>query len=96
MANYRNPKLLKLANGAPCSICGAQDGTTVWAHSNEIRHGKGMGIKAHDWAGALLCGECHDYYDKSRETREQKREFFSEAMERTWAYLWNEGLIRVA
>ena len=25
--NYRNPKLLKLADGAPCMMCSMQDGT---------------------------------------------------------------------
>lgn len=94
--NYRNPKLLKLANGAPCSMCGTQDGTSVWAHSNEIRHGKGMGIKAHDFYGAILCAECHTFYDSGKESREYKDQFFADAMQQTLEYLWREGLIRVA
>ncbi len=43
--NYRNPKLLKLADGAPCMMCSMQDGTVVSAHSNQLRDGKGTGIK---------------------------------------------------
>jgi hypothetical protein len=30
--NYRNAKLLKLADGAPCMMCSMQDGTVVAAH----------------------------------------------------------------
>ena len=53
--NYRNPKLLKLADGAPCMMCSMQDGTVVSAHSNQLRDGKGTGIKGHDYRIAFLC-----------------------------------------
>ena len=49
LVNYRNPKLLKLADGAPCMMCSIQDGTVVSAHSNQLRDGKGTGIKGHDY-----------------------------------------------
>jgi len=93
--NYRNPKLTRLANGAPCVLCGSV-GTTVWAHSNAGRHGKGMGIKAHDCYGALLCAHHHNWYDSGSSDRAVKLEMFREAMEKTTLYLWKEGLIRVA
>ena len=38
---YRNKKLTELACGQSCVECGANDGTTVWAHSNLMEHGKG-------------------------------------------------------
>jgi hypothetical protein len=63
MANYRNKKLTQSAKHEACVSCGANDGTIVWAHSNSQRHGKGMGIKAHDLFGAYLCHKCHAIYD---------------------------------
>lgn len=61
--NYRNKKLTQSAKHEACVSCGADDGTIVWAHSNQIRHGKGTGIKAHDLFGCYLCSKCHDWYD---------------------------------
>ena len=42
------------------------------AHSNSQRHGKGMGIKAHDCFVSAVCAACHsviDFGSGSRETR---------------------------
>ena len=50
------------ANGSPCMLCDADDGTTVPAHSNHQCDGKGMGLKAHDLV-AHLCRACHDVID---------------------------------
>jgi len=61
---YRNAKLKASAKHESCVSCGANDGTIVWAHSNSQRHGKGMGIKAHDLFGAYLCAKCHYLYDE--------------------------------
>ena len=36
---HRDRKLLDLARDMPCVMCGAQDGTTVAAHSNLSEHG---------------------------------------------------------
>jgi len=60
---YRNAKLKASAKHESCVSCGANEGTIVWAHSNSQRHGKGMGIKAHDLFGAYLCHNCHSLYD---------------------------------
>ena len=38
---YRNKKLLEVVREAPCMHCGAQDGTVVAAHSNQLKDGKG-------------------------------------------------------
>lgn len=53
--NDRNPALLKLAQGKLCllsipKVCNGNPETTVAAHSNQLIHDKGKGIKAHDWA----------------------------------------------
>ena len=75
MSNHRSERLRQSANGEPCVACGAV-GTTVWCHSNESSHGKGMSIKAHDLLGLYLCGQCHDLYDRSAWSRADKMRFF--------------------
>lgn len=62
---YRNRKLTQSAQHEACVNCGANDGTIVFAHSNSQKHGKGMGIKAHDLFGAFLCHQCHYIYDQT-------------------------------
>lgn len=62
------PVLRELVRGAPCTfripgVCRGDYETTCWCHSNEQRHGKGVGKKAHDLFGAIGCKECHDWYD---------------------------------
>jgi hypothetical protein len=62
---YRNKELLRYARHCECQHCFLpfmQD-TVVAAHSNQLRHGKGMGIKAHDCFIAYLCCRCHDIVD---------------------------------
>lgn len=61
---YRNALVLREAQHNRCQYCGADDGTTVAAHSNQQRHGKGMGIKAHDCFVAYLCFRCHSWIDQ--------------------------------
>lgn len=62
--NYRNKKLLDLAQEAPyCMYCKEPNhGQVVLCHSNSTQHGKGMGIKAHD-IPCYLCNLCHDLAD---------------------------------
>ncbi len=82
MSNHRSERLRQSANGEPCVCCGSV-GTTVWAHSNESAHGKGMSIKAHDLLGLYLCGDCHANYDRGPSSREGKRIFFREQYPKT-------------
>lgn len=91
--NYRNRALLNLAKDAPCMNCGAQNGTTVAAHSNSLRHGKGRGIKAHDSYIAFLCFECHRLMDANEPCILSS---FEDLMGKTYLYLWQSGLIKVA
>lgn len=102
--NYRNPKLTALARGAPCmvnvpGVCNRDPATTVWAHSNQLRHGKGKGIKAHDIFGALACSSCHDFIDgRSRAGYRGAVEpvtYWQIAHERTILYLFERGLVGV-
>ena len=83
---YRNKKLTASANGESCVNCGINDGTIVWAHSNQINHGKGKGIKAHDLFGAYLCHQCHHEHDQGKGDKFEKRQQFLE-----W---WEVSMIR--
>lgn len=77
---YRNDKLLKLAQRSPCQICGIEDGTIVAAHSNQLRDGKGRGLKSSDAAIAFLCYHCHNEIDQGNELTKQQR-----------IYIWDEA-----
>lgn len=65
---YRNHEILDLPRlgEIACQYCGKRDGTVVMAHSNQLAHGKGKGIKAHDCFVAALCFGCHHFVDQGR------------------------------
>lgn len=74
--------------------CGAQDGTIVAAHSNQLRDGKGRGIKAHDYRIAALCYRCHSDLDQgARMTKEERLNFWEEAHRKTVGWLFESGHI---
>jgi hypothetical protein len=76
--------------------CGAQDGTVVAAHSNQLRDGKGRGLKASDYRIAALCHICHFQVDQGLLwDREQKREVWDEAHRKTIGWLFDHDLIAV-
>ena len=91
--NYRNRKLLDLARGQPCIVCGADDGTTVAAHSNWSAHGKGKSIKAHD---CFIAFRCHMELDEGKQSRDDKVAMFRSAMDATMLHLWRTGKIKVS
>jgi len=91
---YRNKKLLEFARKFPCQNCGIEDGTVVAAHSNQLRDGKGKGIKAHDYRIASLCFKCHSELDQGRSLSKMERvELWEEAHRRTIAKLFEEGYL---
>ena len=56
------------ARGQDCTlgiagVCNGNPETTVWAHSNQLKDGKGMGIKARDEEGCYACSGCHAWLD---------------------------------
>jgi hypothetical protein len=56
----------------------------VAAHSNQLRHGKGMGLKASDEYVAFLCYCCHSELDQGKNlTKQQRRDMWQTAYERT-------------
>lgn len=94
--NYRNTKLTEAVRQLPCQQCGIQDGTVVAAHSNQLRDGKGKGIKAHDFRIAALCYRCHADLDQgSQMSKDERREVWEEAHRRTIGELFLRGLIDV-
>lgn len=93
---YRNRRLLDLAKGQRCVMCGADDDTIVAAHSNLGEHGKGMGVKAHDSMHAWLCYGCHSEYDQGHSmTKQEKRDFILTAICKTYQEMWMKELIGV-
>lgn len=91
---YRNRKLLDVIRQSPCQACGRADGTIVAAHSNQLRDGKGRGIKAHDYRIAALCYLCHSEIDQgSKLSKAERIEAWEEAHRRTIGWLFEQGLI---
>jgi hypothetical protein len=93
---YRNKKLLELVRQSPCQTCGNQDGTVVAAHSNQLRDGKGRGIKAHDYRIAALCYSCHMELDQGKSLDKAERvEIWEEAHRKTIAWLFENNHIEL-
>jgi len=91
---YRNKKLLEAVRDCPCQLCGAQDGTVVAAHSNQMRDGKGRGLKAHDYRIAALCFRCHHEIDQgAKMSRQERLDAWEEAHRKTIGWLFEAGLI---
>lgn len=93
---YRNTKLLKSANGAPCQSCGVTDGTVVAAHSNQLRDGRGFAHKSADYRVAYLCHKCHDKADgrAGNLNKQAKVDLWEEAHRSTIAYIFESGIVK--
>lgn len=91
---YRNKKLLESVRNAPCMSCGIENGTVVAAHSNQLRDGKGRGIKADDYRIAALCYSCHYQLDQgNRLSKDQRVELWENAHRKTIGWLFDSGII---
>lgn len=78
-----------------CQRCGAH-GVQV-AHSNQLRDGKGKGIKAYSYRVAALCPACHYEIDQGTSmTKIERREAWDEAHRATVGELFSRGLVRPA
>lgn len=103
MSNYRSRPLLDLAHRVQyCQIqipgvCQTySDHGCEPAHSNQQKHGKGMGIKAHDFMHAAGCHACHAELDQGKRlSKDERREYWQAGWERTIAYYFREGWIGV-
>ena len=93
---YRNQKLLVAVRDSPCQMCGVKDGTIVAAHSNQLKDGKGKGIKAHDYRIAALCYGCHMAIDQGKSlSKEERKEAWDEAHRRTIGWLFERGNLQL-
>ena len=93
---YRNKKLLEIARLLPCQHCGIEDGTVVAAHSNQLRDGKGRGLKSSDFRIASLCFCCHAEADTSSTLSKVARiEMWEQAHRATIGELFERGLVGV-
>ena len=93
---YRNKKLLEIARLLPCQRCGIEDGTVVAAHSNQLRDGKGRGLKSSDFRIASLCFRCHAEADTSSTlTKVARIEMWEQAHRATIGELFERGLVGV-
>ncbi len=63
--------------------CGINDGTVCAAHSNQSKHGKGLGLKAPDSLVAALCHKCHYELDNGKNLSKQEK-----------VEMWNQAYIR--
>lgn len=103
MSNYRDRKLLDLAhqvNECQLRLPGCQGYTEGCepAHSNQLRHGKGMGIKAHDHYHVSACHNCHMMYDgqiKHTIDRCEMDQYWQEGWERTMDLYFRNGWLGV-
>jgi hypothetical protein len=79
----RNQAVLDLARSKECllnvpNVCNNDTLTTVAAHSNQLRHGKGRGRKAGDQWTVWACARCHSWLDGSYSAdRQDKQEAFA-------------------
>jgi hypothetical protein len=91
---YRNQKLLEAVRESPCQHCGVSDQTISAAHSNQLRDGKGRGLKAHDYRIAALCFKCHSELDQGRDlSREERVNMFEDAHRATVGWLFENNII---
>lgn len=93
---YRNKKLLEIVRNSPCQRCGCEDGTVVAAHSNQLRDGKGKGIKAHDYRIAALCYKCHMEIDQGNTLTKQQRVYdWDDAHRKTIGWLFENDYLKL-
>jgi hypothetical protein len=71
-----------------------QNGTIVACHSNQSKHGKGMGIKAPDSLVVALCHTCHHELDNGNKlSKEERRHLWDQAYIKTMQYLIEKELL---
>lgn len=87
---------MKACRELACQHCGTRNGTVVAAHSNQLRDGKGRGLKAHDYRVAALCYSCHMELDQgSTMSKAERVEMWEEAHRKTIGELFEQEIIKV-
>ena len=98
---FRSRKLLDSARGQECQaqlycICNHNPETVVAAHSNWHEHGHAMSQKAHDCFVAWMCSACHAAIDQGNFlSREEKRDAWQRAHEKTLLAMFQQGILKV-
>mgnify|MGYP006276854781 FL=1 len=93
---YRNKRLLEVLRESSCQHCGRKDGTIVAAHSNQLRDGKGRGIKANDYRTAALCYWCHMELDQGKDlSKEERIQLWEEAHRKTIGWLFDNEKVEI-
>ncbi len=96
---YRNRALLDLAHDAPCMLrlgppgCGGN--ASVPAHSDLLRHGRGVGHKGGDQFAVAGCPACHAIFTRANLGREGYEAVWLAAHERYLTWLWENERIKV-
>jgi hypothetical protein len=89
-----NPALLKMAQGKPCLLqvqCnGSPSDTTIAAHGNSAKYGKGMGRKADDCYTVWSCAKCHTWLDSSYNATGEERQAAFEAAHKRQVKEWTK------
>jgi len=92
---FRSKAITQAAKDEACTVCGRNDGTTVFCHLNESWAGKGMGQKADDCAGFFGCAKCHFRYDVRERLEYVDYNIILRAYYRTIRRLLDRGILRV-
>jgi len=72
------------------------DDTIVAAHSNQMRDGKGRGLKSQDYRIAALCYTCHTELDQGKNMSwEERLNMWEDAHRGTIGWLFENGKIKV-
>ena len=100
---YRDRKLLDLAHGiTECQlripeVCefSTPNGCEP-AHSNQLFHGKGTGMKCHDVYHVAACRSCHVELDNGKRlTKQQRVDYWNDGFARTMLEYFKQGLVGV-
>lgn len=99
--SYVNHKLRKSAQGKPCTMLGPtctgggeERNDVCLRHSNQLEHGKGVGMKAHDLLAFYGCQNCEDWYSGRESSPSDKAMYFAFANQRTLVIACNEGVFK--
>ena len=95
---YRNRKLLDLAHEAPCFVniakpCG--NDPSVPAHSDMLKHGRGVGHKSGDQFAVSCCPNCHAKFTREFLGRDQYAEIWLQAHERFLTWMFENEKVKV-
>lgn len=81
----------------PCQVAGCGRHDVQVSHSNQLRDGKGRGLKAYPWRVAAICTEHHHEIDQGhRLSKDERRDMWDEAHRNTMGELFARGLVRPA